>query len=141
MELAVNEALSRSFVQFMRVLAPDAFIFCMSVSETYRVAREAGHPVIREFYADRDYDRSGSIVFTRGAGKLDPRAIADKVVRACREGRVRTVEGDDIDIEFDSICFHSDTPGSLEIARTMRAAPFPNGVRIGPPTELMVNSA
>jgi len=141
MELAVNEALSKSFVQFMRALAPDAFIFCMSVSETYRIAREAGHPVIREFYADRDYDRSGSIVFTRGAGKLDPRTIADKVVRACREGRVRTVEGDDIEIEFDSICFHSDTPGSFEIARTMRAALVASGVRIAPPSEVLVRRA
>src|SRR5216683_4014624 len=81
------------------------------------------------------------IVFTRGAGKLDPRTIADKVVRACREGRVRTVEGDDIDIEFDSICFHSDTPGSLEIGRTMRAALVANGVRIAPPSEVLARRA
>jgi 5-oxoprolinase (ATP-hydrolysing) subunit A len=140
MELAVNEALSRSFVQFMRTIAPNALIFCMGISQTYRVAREAGHPVIREFYADRDYDRSGSIVFTRSAEKPDPRALADKVVRACLEGRVRTVEGGDIDIEFESICFHSDTPGSLDIARSIRAALTANGVRIAPATEAPVRS-
>jgi len=133
MELAANEGLSKSFVEFMRALAPNAFIFCMGVSETYRLARDAGHPVIREFYADRDYDRSGSIVFTRRADKLDPAAVADKVVRACLEGRVRTVEGDNIEIAFESICFHSDTPGCLEFAKAMRAALIANGVRIAPP--------
>jgi 5-oxoprolinase (ATP-hydrolysing) subunit A len=132
MELAVNEPLSRSFVQFMRVAAPGAFIYCMDISDTYRVACEAGQPVIREFYADRDYDRSGSIVFTRRADKPDPRAVADKVVRACLEGRVRTVDGEDIEIAFESICFHSDTPGCLEMARAMRAALIANGVRIAP---------
>ncbi len=41
----------------------------------------------REFYADRDYDRSGSIVFTRRVAALDPQQVADKVLRACREGK------------------------------------------------------
>jgi 5-oxoprolinase (ATP-hydrolysing) subunit A len=135
MELAANEALSKSFVAFMRVNAPDAFIYCMGISETYRVACEVGHPVIREFYADRDYDRSGSIVFTRRAEKPDPRAVSDKVVRACLEGKVRTVEGDDIAIAFESICFHSDTPGCLEMARSMRAALIDSGVRIASVSE------
>ena len=101
MELAGNEALSRSFINLMRTVAPNAFVFCMGISATYRVAREAGQPVIREFYADRDYDTSGSIVFTRHVGRLDPDAVADKVVRACLEGKVRTVDGADIDIEFE----------------------------------------
>jgi UPF0271 protein len=136
MELAGSEALSRSFIKLMQTVAPNAFVFCMGISETYRVAREAGQPVIREFYADRDYDNSGSIVFTRHVGRLDPDAVADKVVRACLEGKVRTVDGADIDIEFESICFHSDTPGSVDIASRMRAALVANGVRIAPVSEV-----
>lgn len=136
MEIAASEAMSRSFVQFMRTVAPDAVIFCMGMSETYRIAKEAGQPVAREFYADRDYDRSGSIVFTRQVGRLDPAAVADKVLRACLEGKVRTVDGHDIDIEFETICFHSDTPGSLEIVQKMRASLMANGIRIAPVSEI-----
>lgn len=137
MELARNEALSRSFMNVMRTVAPTAFVFCMDISRTYRIALEAGQPVIREFYADRDYDRSGSIVFTRHGRKLDPQAVAEKVVRACQTGKVRTVEGDDIDIEFESICFHSDTPGAPEIATAMRAALIASGIRIAPVSEII----
>ncbi len=136
MELAANEALSKSFVQSMRIIAPNAFIFCMGISQTYRVACEANHPVIREFYADRDYDRTGSIVFTRRVDRLDPHAVAKKAVRACLESRVRTVEGEDIEIEFESICFHSDTPGCLEIANATRAALISNGIRVAPAAEV-----
>ncbi len=141
MELAANEEMSRSFVGTLRVVAPNAHLFCMGISATYRVAAEAGQPVIREFYADRDYDRSGSIVFTRRVGLLDPKAVAEKVLRACVEGKVRTVEGDDIDIAFESICFHSDTPGSLEIATAMRGALTANGIRIAPVSELPITNA
>lgn len=136
MELAANEALSRLLVQALQAIAPGAYLFCMGVSQTCRVAVEAGQPVVREFYSDRDYDRTGSIVFTRRTGRPDPAAIADKVVRACLEGRVRTVEGDDIDIAFESICFHSDTPGCLDFARAMRAALIASGVRIAPVSAL-----
>lgn len=132
MEMAVNDDLSASFVRFMRTVAPNAFIYCMGVSATYRAAREAGHPVIREFYADRDYDDSGSIVFTRHVGRLDPKKIADKVVQACLEGTVDTVDGGKIEIAFESICFHSDTPGCLEIAIQMRQALIANNIRVAP---------
>jgi 5-oxoprolinase (ATP-hydrolysing) subunit A len=141
MELAANEALSRSFIKLMQTVAPNAPVFCMDISETYRIAIEAGQPAIREFYADRDYDRSGSIVFTRHVGKLDPRAVADRVVRACLTGKVVTVEGEDIHIAFESICFHSDTPGCLEIAAAMRAALISNGVRIAPVSEVVARQA
>ena len=76
-----NEALSKSFVAFMRANAPNAFIYCMGVSQTLSRRAEAGFldPVLRRI---GDYDRSGSIVFTRRACFPDPQAV-DKVVRAC----------------------------------------------------------
>jgi UPF0271 protein len=137
MEIAANEELARGFINFMRRAEPDVYVFCMGSSLVYRIAVEMGQPVVREFYADRDYDRSGSIVFTRFAGRLDPNTVADKVVRACLDGKVRTIDGVDIDIEFESICFHSDTPGCVDIASAIRSALIANGIRIAPVSELL----
>lgn len=131
MELADNADLSNVFIDYMRKAAPNTPILCMGGSATHLAAKHAGHPVIREFYADRDYGDHGWIVFTRDAGRPDPQAIAKKVLRACTEGRVRTVSGGDIDIEFDSICFHSDTLGALDIVVQMREALKAAGIRIG----------
>lgn len=134
MTCASNAELSRQLVEAMQRTAPDLFIYCMSVSETYRIAREAGQPVIREFYADRDYNSVGSIVFARKMRKLDPAEVANKCVRACIEGKVRTIDGEDITIEFESICFHSDTPGALEIGTSVRKHLLENGVTIARPS-------
>lgn len=71
-------------------------------------------------------------MFTRDAGRPDPAAIARKVLRACQEGKVRTVTGRDIDIAFESICFHSDTLGAFDIVRQMRDALVGAGIRIAP---------
>src|SRR6218665_1330379 len=94
-------------------------------------------PVVREFYADRAYAATGSIVFTRRPGRLDPRPVADKVVRACVEGRVRTVQGGDIAIGFDSVCIHSDTPGALELLQALRQALADNAIRVAALPEVL----
>lgn len=137
MELAANEDLSRQFIAYMRVVAPSAFVFCMAGSETEKAARETGHPVVREFYADRDYGDNGMIMFTRDAGRPDPAAIARKVVRAATEGVVTTVSGKDVAVPFESICFHSDTLGAFEIVRHMREALVDAGIRIAPVSEFV----
>lgn len=130
MHAARDEALSRALVSALQQVDPALRLFCMASSVTFQVAREQGLPVVREFYADRDYDATGSIVFTRRVGALDPGAVAAKVLRACAEGLVRTVEGADIAVGFDSVCIHSDTPGALALVQATRQALTGQGIRV-----------
>ncbi|WP_323122092.1 5-oxoprolinase subunit PxpA [Burkholderia alba] len=130
---ARDEQLSRLLVETLQTLDPTLLLYCMEASVTCRIARELGQPVVREFYADRDYDSSGSIVFTRRVGRLDPAQVAAKVLRACTEGRVATVDGADIAIDFDSVCIHSDTPGALQLVEATRAALIQHDIRIAAP--------
>jgi UPF0271 protein len=136
MEAAVNEDLSQALVDTLQTICPDAPLFCMGISKTYAAATRAGHPVIREFFADRDYDNSGSIVFARKVGRPDAAQVAEKCVRACKTGKVTTVEGDELQIDFESICFHSDTPGALEMGRAIRKGLTENGIRIATAGEI-----
>ncbi len=132
MEAAVREDLSIGIVEAMMKTCSGAFLYCMGSSKTYEVARDSGLAVAREFYADREYDTSGSILFTRKVHKANPEEIAQKCLRACRDGVVRTVTGEDIPIEFESICFHSDTPGALQIGTRIRETLTEAGISIAP---------
>ncbi|KPX42519.1 LamB/YcsF family protein [Pseudomonas syringae pv. helianthi] len=133
MHLARDEAAARLLVENLLRLEPELLLYCMPGSVICRIAEELGQPVIREFYADRDYDLSGSIVFTRNVRSLDPTEVAARVVRACLQGLVRTVEGEDLNIEFDSICLHSDTPGALDLAEATRKALDAAGIKVRAP--------
>lgn len=141
MEAAKDETLSRMLIEGLMKSSPDTYLFCMDVSKTYAVARHIGYPVVREFYADRDYDASGTIVFARRMRPLDPAEVAAKCVRACLEGKVRAVDGTDVDITFDSICFHSDTPGALAIGTAVRAALLEAGILIVPVAEIFASAS
>ncbi|MGR1220733.1 5-oxoprolinase subunit PxpA [Metapseudomonas otitidis] len=120
MHLARDEEAARLFVETLQRVDPTLLLFCMDGSATCRWAEALGQPVVREFYADREYDVTGSIVFIRRVTAWDPDQVAEKVLRACREGQVRTVNGQDIPIRFDSICIHSDTPGALALVQRTR---------------------
>jgi UPF0271 protein len=130
MHVARDEVLASALIEALQVIEPTLPLYCMAQSVVCRMAREMGQPVVREFYADRDYDQSGSIVFTRRVGRLDPAAVAEKVVRACTQGTVRTVEGGEVAIEFDSVCIHSDTPGVLNLVKATRQALAAAGVKV-----------
>jgi UPF0271 protein len=137
MHAAKDETLSRALVQALQAIEPGLYLYCMESSVTYQVAKEMGQPVVRELYADRDYDNSGSIVFTRRVDALDPQQLAQKVLKACVEGKVRTVQGVDIDINFDSVCIHSDTPGALQLVEATYQILEKNGIRIRPLPEVL----
>lgn len=119
MHLARDEEAARHFVRMINQREASLKIFCMHGSAVWRHAQEIGQPVVCEFYADRDYDDSGSIVFTRRVAPLDPVVVAEKVARACLHGQVRTIEGNDIPIQFSSVCLHSDTPGAVSLLKAI----------------------
>ena len=132
MRAAIDEEFSVALVKALQTIDPSMYLYCMDTSITYKVAKELGQPVVREFFGDRNYDKTGSIVFTRKVGKLDPASVAARVLRACKEGVVRTVDDEDIAIEFDSVCIHSDSPGAVALIEATRAALTSNGITIAP---------
>lgn len=140
MEAAVNEDLSQLILDMLAKTSGETILFCMEASKTYQLAKKCGHPVVREFYADRDYDNSGSIVFARQVGRPDPQAIAAKCVKACKTGMVTTVEGDEIEIGFESICFHSDTPGALDMGKAIRTGLLDAGITIASAATVLEHS-
>ncbi|MCL2897555.1 5-oxoprolinase subunit PxpA [Brenneria tiliae] len=137
MHLARDRAAARLFAATLHALSPDLLLYCLHGSALWQEAKNLQHPVICELYGDREYDRSGSIVFVRRVNPLDPEQVAQKVLRACREGKVRTVEGDDIPVAFDSVCIHSDTPGALALIKSTRERLNDAGINVKSPARII----
>ena len=133
MVAAREEELSRAIIGAIQSVDPALVLYCMQSSKTYEVAQEMGQPVAREFFADREYNDEGQIVFTRRiAEELDAEEMADRALRGVVEGRVKTVEGNDIEVATDSICVHSDTPGVVKVAEAIVRKLGENDIEIRP---------
>jgi UPF0271 protein len=62
----------------------------------------------------------------------DPERAAAQAVKMAMEGKVRTIDGVDVDISVQTICCHGDTPGAPKIVRAVRAALDKTGCRVRP---------
>lgn len=95
-------------------------------------ARGIGLRVAEEFYADRAYHRDLRLVSRRLAGAVIEHAdeVRERVEQLFETGTLRTFEGDTVEVRFHSICVHGDTPGAVEIARTIRGICAAKGVAV-----------
>lgn len=130
MHAAKDEEFATALVDALQHDHADLPVLVMGGTVIDRVARDRGQPVVRELFADRHYGDDGLIVFTRGVGALDPGQVAAKVLRACTDGRVESVNGSVAKIEFESICIHSDTPGALDLMTATYEALRGEGIAI-----------
>lgn len=86
------------------------------------VYRERGIELQREFFADLEYDDTGGLIITRKHDAVDPQAAAERSVRAVRDGMIDSIGGKPVKVVAETICFHSDTPGAVEVAKALHAA-------------------
>lgn len=124
---------SESLIKALQKIDSNLPIYCMQGTITCDVARELKQPYVREFYGDRDYGDDGQLVMVRRARAYTPDEVANKVLQACKEGTVVTVTGKTIEVDFDSVCIHSDTSGALNLIKATRELLEKNGIKIEKP--------
>ena len=107
-------------------------LFAPDNTELARAGEAHGLQIAREIFADRNYLNDGWLVpRTRPDALLrDPKEAAQRVLRMLREGKVRSIEGRDVNVRGETICVHGDTPGAVEFARELRAQLEREGVKI-----------
>jgi UPF0271 protein len=130
-----DEEMARAIAQAILAVDPSLILFAPASSAMERAGRKAGLTIAREIFADRNYLNDGRLVpRTRPDALLrDPKEAAMRVLRMLREGKVRSIEGRDIDVRGETVCVHGDTPGAVEFARELRTQLETEGVKICAP--------
>jgi 5-oxoprolinase (ATP-hydrolysing) subunit A len=130
-----DEEMAKTIAQAILAVDHSLILFAPANSAMERAARKAGVEIAREIFADRNYLNDGWLVpRTRPDALLhDPKQAAERVLRMLREGKVRSVEGRDIDVRGETICVHGDTPGAVEFARQLRTQLENEGVKMCAP--------
>ncbi|WP_344835304.1 5-oxoprolinase subunit PxpA [Actinocorallia longicatena] len=90
--------------------------------------------IVAECYADRAYTAEGTLVPRRSpvAVVRDPAQVAARAVRMAVEGEVVAIDGTVVPVQARSICVHGDTPGAVELAKSVRSALTDAGVHLTP---------
>jgi UPF0271 protein len=130
-----DEKMAGAIARATVAIDPSLILFAPANSAMERTGRNAGLQIAREIFADRNYLNDGWLVpRTRPDALLrDPKQAAERVLRMLREGKVRSIEGRDINVGGETICVHGDTPGAVGFARELRKRLEQEGVKICAP--------
>jgi len=130
-----DQELANAIARAIESVDPNLILFAPDNTELARSGEAHGLQIAREIFADRNYLNDGWLVpRTRPDALLrDPKEAAGRVLRMLREGKVRSVEGRDVEVRGETICVHGDTPGAVEFARELRSQLEHEGVRISAP--------
>jgi 5-oxoprolinase (ATP-hydrolysing) subunit A len=97
-------------------------------------ARDAGLPVAAEAFADRAYEKDGTLVPRGEAGALldNPVVIAERAVNLVRNRKLVSRDGTELALDADSLCTHGDGPNARAILERLRAEMEKAGVVVAP---------
>lgn len=121
---ARDRRLAEAIAHAVRDFDPSLRLFGLAGSALVEAGRAAGLAVAAEAFADRRYRADGSLQPRREADAViaeSDEAIAQAMAMV-REGRVRAVDGEIVELRADSLCVHGDGAHAVAFARQLRAA-------------------
>ena len=134
-----DRSLAERIMKKVRAIDPDLIVFSMPGMVIEQAALDCGLKVLNLFLADRAYDAQGQLVSRKLPNSVikEETKVRARVRQFLENGTVTTIEGETLPVRAKSILVHSDTPGSLELARTVRSEIEACGGKVAPAREVL----
>jgi 5-oxoprolinase (ATP-hydrolysing) subunit A len=132
---ARDAGLAEAVARAIAVSDPTLILFAPAKSALASAGQAKRLRIAPEVFADRNYLSDGALVPRSRPDALlhDPEEAAARVLRMLREGKVRSVDGGDVNVRAETICVHGDTPGAVDFACALRSQLEKEGVTIRAP--------
>jgi UPF0271 protein len=132
-----DEELTKAMCEAAIGISPD--LIWLAHSGKGEIPGSMGLKVVQEVYADRAYNADKSLVSRTlpGAVIKDPQEIGARINQLLETGTITTIDGKALELDFDSICVHGDTPGAVGMIRTIREILTANDIALIPMAELI----
>ena len=121
-------------VRAVASVSKDLIVVAPYGSEVHKVAEAEGLKIAFEGFAERGYTKEGRLVPRGREGAIikDENVVAERALRMVSEGKVKSVDGVDIELVVNTICIHSDSPGSDRMAAIIRKRFEEAGIKVEP---------
>jgi 5-oxoprolinase (ATP-hydrolysing) subunit A len=129
---ARDPALAAAIARAVAAFDPTLILLGLPNSALLQEGEAAGLRVAAEVFADRTYERDGSLTSRRLPGSVihDPALVVARAVNMVTTGQVTATDGTIVPLRAHTICLHGDTPGAAALARQVRTALESAGVKV-----------
>jgi len=126
-----NAQLARAIASGVARWSQQVVLVGLAGSPMLDVFDDAGFPIAAEAFADRRYEPNGTLRSRKHPDALihDPAEAAQQALTIV-QGKVVARDGSEVPMHADTLCIHSDTPGSPQIAAQVAKALRDAGVQL-----------
>jgi UPF0271 protein len=98
------------------------------------IGRRYGLRIAFEAFPDRAYNKSGSLVSRREKGAVihDHEIVTQRALKMALEGKVISIDGDEIELKADTLCVHGDNPAAVQMVKRIREGLTAAGAEVKP---------
>ncbi|MEO8679523.1 MAG: 5-oxoprolinase subunit PxpA [Vicinamibacterales bacterium] len=127
-----DRALADAIARGVAALERSLILFGLPNSELLRAGEAAGLQVAAEAFADRAYEKDGTLASRSKPGSVihDVETVVARAVRMVKSGDVVSLDGSVIRLDVQTLCLHGDTPGAAALARQVRKGLEDAGITI-----------
>lgn len=131
---ARDAAVAAAIVDAVARFDAGLFLFAPPYSVIEEAAQRRSVPIAREIFADRAYERDGSLTprALPGAVVTETQEVIARTIRMLRDGTVVARTGEEIAMSGQTICVHGDTADAAALLRDLRTALEAEGIRVRP---------
>ncbi|QZY54189.1 LamB/YcsF family protein [Crassaminicella profunda] len=129
---AKDKALAKAIAEAVYEVDENIILMGLANSEMIKSGKEIGLKVANEVFADRAYNPDGTLVSRKLEGAVihDAEVAIARVVKMVKEGKVTAINGEEIEINADSICVHGDNERAVEFVKKIRSSLEKEGVKV-----------
>lgn len=131
-QLAIDEALAQNFTDIVKEFDSALPVVGLAGGVFLRVAKEAGLQTYSEAFADRRYQPNGELVPRSDSQALihDVDVAVAQSLAIITKGEIKTITGETIPINADTLCVHGDSVIALQFAKKLHQRFVQEGIRI-----------
>jgi UPF0271 protein len=133
-QAAKDVGIAEAIAEAIKEVDPDLYMLCLANSMMTVGAKNIGVKYVEEAFADRAYNKDGTLVARSIAGSVihNIDEVAERVVSMVKNKNVKTLAGEEIGINAQTICVHGDTPGAVDMIKKIHASLKAEGVTLRP---------
>lgn len=119
-----DEVYAKAIIDSILEVDEGLLLYAQSQSKLAELAKKKGINVIHEVFADRAYNKDGTLVSRDKPRAVihDLKEIVNRSINMVKKQKVKTYSGDMMDLSCDTICIHGDEPQSLKLIDLLKEA-------------------
>lgn len=121
-----------TFLDAVRVINPAMILYVRAEKQLLTQLSQRGWKYKAEGFIDRAYNSDGTLVSRNNESSvLKDWNEVNKRLKNLISGKVRTVNNDELELSYDTLCIHSDTPEAASWVKNIAALLKDEGIQIG----------